>query len=293
LETGDYRVVAHRVATPDGQVTLIVAGSLDDVSDSTAAVRRSLLIGIPSVAAVLAVLVWFLVGRLLRRVELATAAQQRFVADAAHELRTPLARMRAELEVDLAHPGTSDPTAARTSLLEEAVGLQHLADDLLLLARSDAGGLTARRELVDLDAVIVVECRAALVPDNVTLDQSAVTPVQVRGDPSQLARAFRNVLENAIRYAHSAVMVTLEPTDGHARIAVTDDGPGIPIADRKRVFERFTRLDPARGSAAGGAGLGLAISREIVESHGGRVWVDAAPGGGTAMWMALPEVKDR
>ena len=138
---------------------MLVAGSLDDVSESTGAVRRSLLLGIPAVAAVLAALVWFLVGRLLRRVELATAAQQRFVADASHELRTPLARMRTELEVDLAHPETSDPVAARRSLLEETVGLQHLTDDLLLLARSDAGGLVARREPIDLDAVV-----AARVP---------------------------------------------------------------------------------------------------------------------------------
>lgn len=288
LDTGDYRLVARQVTTPDGQVTLLVAGSLDDIPDSTGAVRRSLLIGIPMVAAVLAMLVWILVGRLLRRVELATVAQQRFVADAAHELRTPLARMRTELEVDLAHPGTSDPIATRRSLLEEAIGLEHLADDLLLLARSDAGGLTARRELVDLDAVVAAECRSATVPDRVTLDTSGVVPTQVRGDPGQLARAFRNTLENAIRHAHSAVAVNLGQTDGSVRICVVDDGPGIPPADRRRIFERFTRLDVARGAAAGGSGLGLAITREIVEHHGGRVWAEAPPSGGTALCITLP-----
>lgn len=288
LEGRDYRLVARPLSTPDGHAVLLVAGSLDDVAESTDAVRRSLLIGIPSVAAVLALLVWVLVGRLLRRVERATAAQQRFVADAAHELRTPIARMRAELEVDLAHPGTADPRATQRSLLEETIGLQHLADDLLLLARSDAGGMTARRQLVDLDVVIADECRAAAMPDDVTLDSTAVAPAQVRGDRVQLARAFRNVVENALRHARTTVEVAVEPTDRVVHIDVVDDGPGIPPEDRRRVFERFTRLDEARDAAGGGAGLGLAITREIVELHGGSVWMDGPAGGGTTVHLRLP-----
>jgi signal transduction histidine kinase len=287
LETGEYRLVARVISTPDGPVTLLVAGSLDDVAESTDAVRRSLLVGIPVVAAILAVFVWILVGRLLRRVELANAAQQRFVADASHELRTPLARMRTELEVDLAHPGTSDATATRRSLLEETVELQHLTDDLLLLARSDAGGWSGSHVLVDLDAVVLTECRAATVPEGIGLDTSGVAPTQTRGDAGQLARAFRNGLENALRHASSAVAVTVGQADGSARVTVTDDGPGIPVADRRRVFDRFIRLDDARSTTAGGSGLGLAITREIVEHHGGRVWVEAAPGGGTVLSVTL------
>jgi signal transduction histidine kinase len=288
LQTHEYRLLSRRVTTPSGRVTLLVAGSLDDIADSTGAVRHSLLIGIPAVAAVLALLVWFLVGRLLRRVELATAAQQRFVADASHELRTPLARMRTELEVDLAHPTTSDPIATRRSLLEETVGLQHLTDDLLLLARRDSGSMGTRRELVDLDVIVTAECRAAEVPDGISLHASDVIPVQVRGDAGQLARAFRNPLENAIRHANSAVAVSLEQANDRVRITVVDDGPGIAEADRRRMFERFTRLDDARSAAAGGSGLGLAITREIVEYHGGRVWADEAPSGGTAVCITLP-----
>lgn len=288
LQTGVYRLLARRIHKPGPDVTLLVAGSLDDIADSTRSVRHSLLIGIPAVAAVLALLVWFLVGRLLRRVELATAAQQRFVADASHELRTPLARMRTELEVDLAHPTTADPIATRRSLLEETVGLQHLTDDLLLLARRDSGNMGARRELVDLDAIVTAECRAAAVPDGISLSASEVMPVQVRGDPGQLARAFRNPLENAIRHASSAVDVRVEQAHDRVRITVVDDGPGVAAADRRRMFERFTRLDDARGAADGGSGLGLAITREIVEHHGGRVWAEAAPSGGTAVCITLP-----
>lgn len=288
LQGGVYRLAARRITTPAGRVTLLVAGSIDDISDSTGAVRRSLLVGIPAVAAVLALLVWFVVGRLLRRVELATAAQQRFVADASHELRTPLARMRTELEVDLAHPTTSDAVATRRSLLEETVGLQHLTDDLLLLARRDSGSIGTRRELVDLDAIVSAECRAAALPDGISLNVSDVAPVQMRGDGGQLARAFRNPLENAIRHASSAVEVSLEQAHDRVRITVIDDGPGVAEADRKRMFDRFTRLDDARSAAAGGSGLGLAITREIVEYHGGRVWAEAAPNGGTVVCIMLP-----
>ena len=123
LESGDYRVISQRVSTPDGPVTVFVGGSLDDVDESTEVIARSLLVGIPVVAVLLALVVWFVVGRLLGRVERATAAQQRFVADASHELRTPLARMRAELEVDEAHPDTADAAATRHSLLDETVAL--------------------------------------------------------------------------------------------------------------------------------------------------------------------------
>jgi signal transduction histidine kinase len=269
-------------------VTLFVAGSLDDISDSTGAVRRSLLVGIPVVAALLALLVWMLVGQLLRRVERASTAQQRFVADASHELRTPLARMRTELEVDLAHPATADPVATQSSLLQETVALQHLADDLLLLARRDGGSLTTRRDAVDLDAIIASECREAVLAEGISLDASDVVPAQVRGDARQLARAFRNTLENAIRHADHTVAVRLEQADEQARITVADDGPGIAPTDRQRIFERFTRLDEARSAVAGGSGLGLAITREIVEQHGGHVWAQESPSGGTALCITLP-----
>ena len=290
LEAGDYRLISRRVSTPDGRVTVFVGGSLDDVDESTEVVARSLLVGIPVVAALLALVVWFVVGRLLGRVERATAAQQRFVADASHELRTPLARMRAELEVDEAHPDTADAAATRHSLLDETVALQHLADDLLLLARRDAGGLPDRHELLDLDEVVAAES-AAVPSTNGVAVRTSLAPAQVRGDAGQLGRAVRNVLENAIRHARTSVRVELGATDGRATLRVVDDGPGIAAADRERVFERFTRLDDSRSVAAGGSGLGLAITREIVEQSGGRVWVESADGGGAAVCISLPAAR--
>jgi signal transduction histidine kinase len=269
---------------------VIVAGSLDDVDESTSVIRRSLLVGIPVVAALLAIVVWVLVGRLLRRVERATAAQQRFVADASHELRTPLARMRAELEVDEAHPDTADVAATRRSLLDETVALQHLADDLLLLARSDAGGLPDRHQLLDLDAVVADES-AAVAPTGGVAVRTDLAPAQVRGDAGQLGRAVRNVIENAVRHARTSVRVEVGTTDGRARLRVVDDGPGIPPADRERIFERFTRLDDARSVSGGGSGLGLAITREIVEQSGGRVWVESGDGAGTAICISLPAAR--
>ena len=290
LESGDYRVISRRVTTPDGTVIVLVGGSLDDVDQSTSVIRRSLLVGIPVVAALLALVVWILVGRLLRRVERATAAPQRFVADASHELRTPVARMRAELEVDEAHPDTADAAATRRSLLDETIALQHLTDDLLLLARSDAGGLADRHALLDLDAVVADET-AALASTNGVAVRTQLAPAQVRGDAGQLGRAVRNVLENAVRHARTRVRVELSADDGRARLRVVDDGPGIAPADRERVFERFTRLDDARSVSAGGSGLGLAITREIVEQSDGRVWIEGADGGGTAICISLPAAR--
>jgi signal transduction histidine kinase len=287
LESGDYRVISQRISSSDGPVTAFVGGSLDDVDESTEVIARSLLVGIPVVAVLLALVVWFVVGRLLGRVERATAAQQRFVADASHELRTPLARMRAELEVDDAHPDTADAGATRHSLLDETVALQHLADDLLLLARSDAGGLPDRHQLLDLDEVVANES-AALASTNGVAVHTALAPAQVRGDAGQLGRAVRNVLDNAVRHARTSVRVELGATDGHAAVRVVDDGPGISAADRERVFERFTRLDDSRSVPAGGSGLGLAITREIVEQSGGRVWIEGRADGGTAVCISLP-----
>jgi signal transduction histidine kinase len=290
LESGDYRVISQRVSTPDGPVAVFVGGSLDDVDESTEVVARSLLLGIPVVAALLALVVWFVVGRLLGRVERATAAQQRFVADASHELRTPLARIRAELEVDDAHPDTADAAATRHSLLDETVALQHLTDDLLLLARSDAGGLVDRHQLLDLDAVVAAES-TALASTNGIAVHTQLAPAQVRGDAGRLGRAVRNVLENAVRHARTTVRVELDADDGHARLRVVDDGSGIAPADRERVFERFTRLDDSRSVTAGGSGLGLAITREIIEQSDGRVWVEGADDGGTAVCISLPAAR--
>jgi signal transduction histidine kinase len=234
-------------------------------------------------------------NQMLARVEGATRRQQRFVADASHELRSPLTRMRATLEVDLAHPDRADLPATHRSVLEETVGLQHLVDDLLRLARSDAalpgepgGPGEPGEDLVDLDDVVLRLTRRHRADGRVTVDTGGVGAAQVVGDRAQLARAVANVVDNAVRYAASTVTLWLAEQGGEAVLAVADDGPGIPAADRERVFERFTRLDDARGATTGGAGLGLAIARDIVRRHGGTITVDPSPHPGARLVIRLP-----
>jgi signal transduction histidine kinase len=218
---------------------------------------------------------------MLGRLDRSAQQQRRFVADASHELRSPLARMRAELEVDAAHPESADSQATASSVLAETVGMQRLVDDLLLLARGDAGAPTAlSSEPVDLDGVVDTVVGGLRRAGERRIDTHGVEPVQVRGHRGQLERLVGNLLRNAVRHARDHVVVTLGPTPGGgAELTVADDGPGIPIDERERVFERFTRLDDARTAGTGGAGLGLAIVREIAERHGGSVAVaDGAPG---------------
>jgi signal transduction histidine kinase len=313
-----------------GRATVLVAGSLDDLSDSTTALAGALLVAVPLTSAVLAGVVWWAVGRALRPVEdirarvdsisasrldrrvpepdapreiarlartmnamlgrLQTSAdrQRRFVADASHELRSPLARMRAELEVDAAHPASADPAATAASVLAETVGVQKLVDDLLLLARGDAGAVPLARGPVDLDDVVGTAVGGRRAAGRRRIDIAGVRPVQVSGDPAQLKRLVGNLLDNAVRHAREAVTIALKEDDGVAVLVVADDGPGIAPADRERVFERFTRLDDARAAGSGGAGLGLAIARDIAERHGGSLGLEDDGSAGARFVLRLP-----
>lgn len=223
---------------------------------------------------------------MLDRIEEATARQQRFAADAAHELRTPVTRMRTEVEVDLAHPEGADPAATLVSVAEELEGLSDLVDDLLLLARGDAGSTPVPDEVVDLGNIVLDEAGRI---QGLVVDTASVSPARVRGDSRQLRRAVRNLVDNASRHAATTVVLSLGlDTDGDGAVLVVgDDGCGIPPEHRQDVFERFTRLDEARTS--GGSGLGLAICRDIVVRHGGRVAaVDPGAAGGARFELRLP-----
>jgi len=226
---------------------------------------------------------------MLERVDDASQRQARFVADASHELRSPLTRIRSELEVDLAHTERADLAATHRSILEETVGLQHLVDDLLQLARTDAvtsPGPAGDR--VDLDDIVLALARRLRADGRVVVDITGVSPVQMVGHSAQLTRAVGNLAENAVRHATSTVTLTLGELDHRAVLTVDDDGPGIPPEDRKRIFDRFTRLDQARTTTAGGAGLGLAIAREIVERHSGTLVVDHQHQPGARFVLTLP-----
>ncbi|MGH9085023.1 MAG: sensor histidine kinase [Acidimicrobiales bacterium] len=225
---------------------------------------------------------------MLGRVDDAARRQQQFLADASHELRSPLTRVRTELEVDLAHPEDADLLATHRSVLDETVGLQRLAEDLLLVARGDAGAASSgREEPVDLDDLVLRVARRIRAGERVAVDLAGVGAAQVRGDPDLLARAVGNLADNAVRHATSTVRFELAEVDGAAVLSVADDGPGVPDADRARIFERFARLDEARGSATGGTGLGLAIARDVAERHGGTL-VLADDGPGARFVLTLP-----
>ncbi len=265
------------------------ADALEDIGESTRALVVSLAVALPFVLLAVGVLAWWLVGRTLRPVEAAHRRQEQFVGDASHELRAPLARIRSELEVDAAHPETADLVRTHASVLRETIGLQRLVSDLLDLARGDAEAADREHsERVDLDDLVLRSVRRLRAERGITVDMSRVSAAQVTGDPEELARVVDNLLDNAERYATRTVTIELAEHDGHCVLAVADDGPGIPADQREAVFERFSRLDGARTTASGGSGLGLALVRDIVQRHGGTVFVDPQVQLGTRFVVRLP-----
>ena len=233
-------------------------------------------------------------NEMLERLQLAGERQRRFVADASHELKSPLAAVQADLEVALAHPDQADWPATAARLLAEDERMERLVADLLFLAQCDEGdfsSLTAPAERVALDQVVADEVARLggrwAVPVDVELDVAPGRAPTVAGRPEHLARAVRNLLENAARHARRAVSVTLRTDDRGVEFEVADDGPGIDPVQRSRVFDRFTRLDDARGRDEGGTGLGLPIAREVVEAHGGRISIGDGPGGRLVVWLPL------
>ncbi|TWF77829.1 signal transduction histidine kinase [Pseudonocardia hierapolitana] len=220
---------------------------------------------------------------MLARLEDAQGVQRRFVADASHELRSPLATIATGLE--LMQNGTVDGSTV-TALRGEAARLNNLVEGLILLARADERGLQPRREEVDLDEV--AELERGRPADGVVVAEVRAVPVRVIGDRGQLARVVRNLVDNARRHARSRVLVTVGRDGDTAVLEVSDDGAGVPESDRARVFERFVRLDDARARTDGGSGLGLAIVAEVVAAHGGTVEVTDGPDGGALFRVRIP-----
>lgn len=328
------RADAFRVLTRpvDKGRTLVVAKNLDDVDESVQVLTTSLVVAIPIAIALLAGLLWWLTGRVLRpveriraeaasirgtelhrrlpepatsdeiarlahtmnamlqRIEQATERQRQFVADASHELRSPLTRIRAELEVALAHPDSEPPDRRYRDLLADTERLQQLVDDLLFLARSESGALGAPAEPVDLDDLVLDEAKVLRERGRVRVDVGAVSAARVLGDARQLARMVRNLASNAERFARSRVVFELAERGAASELVVADDGPGIPEQHHAAVFTRFTRLDPARSPGTGGVGLGLAIVHDIVARHGGSVGIASRDGEGARFVVTLPRI---
>jgi len=231
-------------------------------------------------------------NRMLERIEHGSRARQRFVSDASHELRSPLATMRQYAEVDRAHPGVSPPGELAEVVLAEGGRMQEIVEAMLLLARLDESGGSVATTGVDLDDLALEEARRVRAMGAASVDGRGIAPVRVVGDPRLLARAVRNLVDNAVRHARGTIAIATEVQGGWGFVHVDDDGAGVPEAERERVFERFTRLDEARSRDAGGSGLGLAIVSEVARAHGGSVRVVTAPLGGARFTLALPVAPD-
>jgi signal transduction histidine kinase len=216
---------------------------------------------------------------MLDRLAAGGARQRAFVADAAHELRSPLTSIRTQLEVARAHPRQADWDETSAGALADLKRLSRLVDDLLLLARLDDDRRPARPAgPVDLRALAAATAARPGSRVDVRMVGSERS-VRTDADEDAVLRVLENLLSNAERYATSSVTVQVHATAGQAILTVSDDGPGIPAADRERVFERFARLDASRSQDSGGSGLGLAIVRQLVQSSGGSVHLeDAGPG---------------
>jgi signal transduction histidine kinase len=226
---------------------------------------------------------------MLDRLEGARDRQRRLVSDASHELRSPIAAIRQHAEVALAHPAESDAADLAEVVLAEDLRLQRMVEDLLLLTRIDEGTLAVRRAEVDLDDIVLGEAARLRASDvDRRIDSRAVSAGRVRGDAAHLERLVRNLVDNAIRHSDSTVTLSLREDDRQVILTVDDDGAGIPPADRKRVFERFERLEEARDRDSGGTGLGLSIVEEIAHAHHAEVSIFDAPGGGARFEVRFP-----
>ncbi len=218
-------------------------------------------------------------NRMLARLEASSTRQRTFVADASHDLQSPLAAQRARLEVALAAPVDTEVEGLARDLLAGNAEMEGLVHDLLFLATDDAGAPPPALVPLDLDDLVLEEVARLRPATGVLLDTAGVSAAPVRGDRAELRRLVRNLLDNAARHAVTAVHVAVAVHDGVVRLEVRDDGPGVAGEDAERVFERFHRGDAARSRDDGGSGLGLAIARTVARRHGGEVSVGPGPGG--------------
>jgi two-component system OmpR family sensor kinase len=231
---------------------------------------------------------------LLARRDEAVARLERFTGDAAHELRSPVAAIRAQAEVAVAHPDPDLTGETLRAVVGEATRLTTMLSDLLALARADAG---QRPPAQPVDLVAAAQAaidraggsRCGRLDDPV-LQLVAPTPAEVGASESEVALVLDNLVANARRYAHSLVRISILPAGRVVRLLVEDDGPGIPAADRERVFDRFVRLSPEGG---GGAGLGLALVAALVQGRGGVVSAGATPTGGGRIEVRWPALSSR
>jgi signal transduction histidine kinase len=226
-------------------------------------------------------------NHMLERLEDAFARQRRFVSDASHELRSPLTVIRGQLEV-LARsdaPAAAEVRRVERLALAEMARVERLVEDLLSLTRLDEGVGPSPRELAAGSFL-----RELIAASDERAEAAELAEGSLRADPDLIAQVLRNLIDNARRHAGEGgrVSVSSAAVPGGLRVQVDDDGPGIPPAERERVFDRFHRTQAARDRASGGSGLGLGIARSILASHGGRIWIEDSPLGGARVSFELP-----
>ena len=225
---------------------------------------------------------------MLDRLESSSKRQKRFMSDASHELRSPVASIKTQLETALLDRGRTDWEQVASTVLAEDERLESLVDNLLAMARLEEGVRRPPTE-VDLDEVVFEQ---ASRPTRLPINRSRVGAGRVVGVPQEVTSVVRNLLDNAVRHARTQVRVSLATVGNVVRLAVEDDGPGIAAEDRDKVFERFTRLQEGRARDSGGSGLGLSLCRRIVEGSGGRIFVETSELGGACFVVELPSVPE-
>lgn len=231
-------------------------------------------------------------NRMLTRLEEGQGRERRFVSDASHELRSPVATIRQHAEVALSHPDGTTLGELAEVVLEEDVRLQRIVEDLLLLTRIDEGTVHVRTDPVDLDDLMFEEASRLRNSTNLRIDVGGVSAGRVSGDREKLERLLRNLTDNAARHARSTIALALRETNGVVVLAVDDDGKGIGDEHRWRIFDRFVRLEESRDRDSGGSGLGLAIVREIAGFHRGKVTVLDSSLGGARFEVRFPSLSD-
>lgn len=226
-------------------------------------------------------------NEMLDRLEGAQRKQRGFISDASHELRSPIASLLATVEVASARPENANWPAVASVVIAEGQRLGRLVDDLLMLAASDERRDIHRRQAVDLEELLFAEAERLRLQGTVRVEVSSISAVRVLGDPLQLDRAVRNIVDNAVRHAAGIVEFRLFVDEDVAHLRVSDDGPGIASEDADRLFERFSRLDNSRDRFSGGTGLGLAIVASVMQAHGGNAQFIASSKGATVE-LTLP-----
>lgn len=290
-KSGIWRVRTERMH--DHALTLIVGTPLADVDREQNATREAMLVLFPIVLVLAAGGGLWLASVGLRPITSALEIQRQFMADASHELRTPVSVVRAATDVTLSreHRDEGEYREALMIIRGQARSMSRLVEDMLVLSRAEAGGYAIQPVDLYLDE-LVAECRQSvdvLASDrNVTINLQSPTDLAFRGDEDLLRRCVINVMKNAVQHtpAGGAIDVEVQAEAAAARIRITDHGPGIPARDRERIFDRFVQLDPARRGE--GTGVGLPIARWIAEAHGGALALERSDGSGSSFVITLP-----